>query len=96
MTIALGKRPRDRAQTSVVKHGVAFPHARIDLVEQALLGIGRSRADVPFEEANLDNALRRIRENVDETEVVPASAGHSDVIGSGRSFPAEVVVLCPR
>jgi mannitol/fructose-specific phosphotransferase system IIA component (Ntr-type) len=39
---------RERANPSLIEHGVAFPHARTDLVDQILLGIGRSRAGVPF------------------------------------------------
>ena len=39
---------REQANPSAVEHGVAFPHARTDLVDQIVLGIGRSRAGVPF------------------------------------------------
>ena len=39
---------REQANPSTVEHGVAFPHARTDLVDQIVLGIGRSRAGVPF------------------------------------------------
>jgi mannitol/fructose-specific phosphotransferase system IIA component (Ntr-type) len=39
---------REQANPSVVEHGVAFPHARTDLVDRIVLGIGRSRAGVPF------------------------------------------------
>lgn len=39
---------RERANPSVVEHGVAFPHARTDLVDKILLGIGRSRSGIPF------------------------------------------------
>jgi mannitol/fructose-specific phosphotransferase system IIA component (Ntr-type) len=39
---------RERAHPSVVEHGVAFPHARTDLVDQIVLGIGLSRTGVPF------------------------------------------------
>lgn len=39
---------RERANPSVVEHEVAFPHARTDLVEKIVLGIGRSRAGVAF------------------------------------------------
>ena len=35
---------REEAHTSVVENGVAFPHARTDLVDAIVLGIGRSRA----------------------------------------------------
>jgi mannitol/fructose-specific phosphotransferase system IIA component (Ntr-type) len=41
---------RERAHPSVVEHGVAFPHARTDLVDQIVLGIGLSRTGVPFGE----------------------------------------------
>jgi mannitol/fructose-specific phosphotransferase system IIA component (Ntr-type) len=41
---------REQANPSAVEHGVAFPHARTDLVDQIVLGIGRSRAGVPFGE----------------------------------------------
>jgi mannitol/fructose-specific phosphotransferase system IIA component (Ntr-type) len=39
---------RERANPSAVEHGVAFPHARTDLVNKIVLGIGRSRAGIPF------------------------------------------------
>src|SRR4051812_13620214 len=39
---------RERANPSVVEHGVAFPHARTDLAEKIVLAIGRSRAGIPF------------------------------------------------
>jgi mannitol/fructose-specific phosphotransferase system IIA component (Ntr-type) len=39
---------RERAHPSAVDHGVAFPHARTDLVSEIVLGIGRSRAGIPF------------------------------------------------
>jgi mannitol/fructose-specific phosphotransferase system IIA component (Ntr-type) len=45
---------REQAHPSVVENGVAFPHARTDLVDQIVIGIGRSRAGIPFGE----NALR--------------------------------------
>ena len=38
---------RERANPSVVEHGVAFPHARTDLVQAVVLAIGRSRAGIP-------------------------------------------------
>jgi mannitol/fructose-specific phosphotransferase system IIA component (Ntr-type) len=37
---------RERLSSSVVEHGVAFPHARTELVEKIVLAIGRSRAGV--------------------------------------------------
>ena len=39
---------REQAQPSVVENGVAFPHARTDLVNEIVVGIGRSRAGIPF------------------------------------------------
>ncbi len=41
---------RERMHTSVVENGVAFPHARTDLVDEIVVGIGRSRAGIPFGE----------------------------------------------
>jgi len=41
---------REQVHPSVVEQGVAFPHARTDLVEEIILGIGRSRAGIPFGE----------------------------------------------
>src|SRR6266550_3241649 len=40
---------REEAHPSVVENGVAFPHARTDLVNEIVVGIGRSRAGIPFE-----------------------------------------------
>ncbi len=45
---------REQANPSVAETGVAFPHARTDLVDEIVLGIGRSRAGIPFGE----NAVR--------------------------------------
>src|SRR5229473_2459944 len=39
---------REQANPSTVERGVAFPHVRTDLVDRIVLGIGRSRAGVPF------------------------------------------------
>jgi mannitol/fructose-specific phosphotransferase system IIA component (Ntr-type) len=39
---------REEAHPSVVDNGVAFPHARTDLVDEIVVGIGRSRAGIPF------------------------------------------------
>jgi len=39
---------REQAHHSAVEHGVSFPHARTDLVDQIILGIGRSRAGILF------------------------------------------------
>ena len=41
---------REQVHTSAVDHGVVFPHARTDLVSEIILGIGRSRAGIPFGE----------------------------------------------
>src|SRR6201981_844026 len=39
---------REQAHASVVENSVAFPHARTDLVDEIVVGIGRSRAGIPF------------------------------------------------
>ena len=39
---------REEVQTTLVGKGVAFPHARTDLVRNMVLGIGRSADGVPF------------------------------------------------
>jgi mannitol/fructose-specific phosphotransferase system IIA component (Ntr-type) len=39
---------REQAHSSVVENGVAFPHARTDLVDEIVVGIGRSSAGIPF------------------------------------------------
>jgi len=39
---------REEAHVSVVENGIAFPHARTDLVDEIVLGMGRSRAGIPF------------------------------------------------
>ena len=39
---------REREHPSVVEQGIVFPHARTDLVDEIILGIGRSRAGIPF------------------------------------------------
>ena len=41
---------RERAHPSMVENGVVFPHARTDLVDEIVLGVGRSRAGIPFGE----------------------------------------------
>src|SRR5207247_2659631 len=41
---------RERTHPSVVENGVAFPHARTDLVDEIVVGVGRSRAGIPFGE----------------------------------------------
>jgi mannitol/fructose-specific phosphotransferase system IIA component (Ntr-type) len=42
---------REQTHPSVVQDGVAFPHARTDLVDEIVIAIGRSRAGIPFGEA---------------------------------------------
>ena len=39
---------REQTHPSAVENGVAFPHARTDLVDEIVIGVGRSRAGVPF------------------------------------------------
>jgi mannitol/fructose-specific phosphotransferase system IIA component (Ntr-type) len=39
---------REHAHPSVVENRIAFPHARTDLVDEIVVGIGRSRAGIPF------------------------------------------------
>lgn len=39
---------REQAHPSVVENGVAFPHARTDLVDEIVIGIGRTRAGIPI------------------------------------------------
>ena len=41
---------REQTHASVVENGVVFPHARTDLVDEIVIGIGRSRAGIPFGE----------------------------------------------
>jgi mannitol/fructose-specific phosphotransferase system IIA component (Ntr-type) len=41
---------RERTHPSVVENGVAFPHARTDLVNEIVIGVGRSRAGIAFSE----------------------------------------------
>ena len=41
-------RAREAEHSTFMGRGVAFPHARTNLVNQILLGIGRSREGVPF------------------------------------------------
>ena len=42
---------RERTTSTVTEHGVAFPHARTDLVQKIILGIGRSKNGVRFPSA---------------------------------------------
>ena len=39
---------REQEHPSAVENGVAFPHARTDLVDEIIIGIGRSRAGIPI------------------------------------------------
>ncbi len=39
---------REQAHPSVVESSVAFPHARMDFVDEIVVGVGRSRAGIPF------------------------------------------------
>ena len=41
---------REQTHPSVVENGVAFPHARTDLVDEIVIGVGRSRAGISFSE----------------------------------------------
>ena len=41
---------REQTHPSAVENGVAFPHARTDLVDEIVIGVGRSRAGIPFGE----------------------------------------------
>ena len=46
---------REQEHPSAVENGVAFPHARTDLVDEIVIGIGRSRAGIPVS-ANQERA----------------------------------------
>jgi mannitol/fructose-specific phosphotransferase system IIA component (Ntr-type) len=39
---------RERMHPSIVENGVAFPHVRTDLVDEIVVGTGRSRAGISF------------------------------------------------
>lgn len=39
---------REQEHPSIVENGVAFPHARTDLVDEIIIGIARSRAGIPI------------------------------------------------
>lgn len=41
---------REQAKPSAVEHGVALTHIRTDLVDEIVIGIGRSRSGIPFGE----------------------------------------------
>jgi mannitol/fructose-specific phosphotransferase system IIA component (Ntr-type) len=38
---------REQAHPSLVENGAVFPHARTDLVNEIVIGLGRSRAGIP-------------------------------------------------
>lgn len=40
---------REKVNSTVAGNGIAFPHARTDLVDQIVLAVGRSKAGVKFE-----------------------------------------------
>jgi|SRR5262249_22864073 len=40
---------REQAHPSVVENSAAFPHARTDLVDEIVVGIGRSHVGIPFD-----------------------------------------------
>src|SRR5438132_9567398 len=39
---------RERTNSTYAADGIAFPHARTKLVEQIVLGVGRSEAGIPW------------------------------------------------
>src|SRR5437763_1965865 len=39
---------REQAHPSIVENHVAFPHARTDLVDEIVIGVGRSGAGIPL------------------------------------------------
>jgi len=41
---------REQTHQSVVENGVVFPHARTDLLDEIVIGVGRSRAGIAFGE----------------------------------------------
>lgn len=43
---------REKLSPTAMGHGVAFPHARTDVVKQIAMAIGRSPAGVPFQGAD--------------------------------------------
>jgi len=48
---------REQARPGAVEHGVAFPHLRTDLVDQIVLGVGRSKPSIPFGEGGSANLI---------------------------------------
>jgi len=41
---------REQTHPSIVENGVVFPHARTDLLDEIVIGVGRSRAGIRFGE----------------------------------------------
>src|SRR4026208_460441 len=41
---------REQTHPSIVENGAAYPHARTDLLDEIVIGVGRSRAGIPFGE----------------------------------------------
>ena len=41
---------REQTHPSLVENGVVFPHARTDLIDEIVIGVGRSHAGIPFGE----------------------------------------------
>ena len=41
---------REQTSSTLTEYGVAFPHARTELVDQIVVGIGRSEAGIPWNE----------------------------------------------
>jgi mannitol/fructose-specific phosphotransferase system IIA component (Ntr-type) len=48
---------REQARPGAVEHGLAFPHVRTDVVDQIVLGVGRSRPGIPFVEGGPANLI---------------------------------------
>ncbi|MFN2540904.1 MAG: PTS sugar transporter subunit IIA [Chthoniobacterales bacterium] len=48
---------RETKKPSTVDYGVVFTHARTDLVEQIVIGIGRSCAGIPFADGRRANLV---------------------------------------
>jgi mannitol/fructose-specific phosphotransferase system IIA component (Ntr-type) len=48
---------REQAGPGAVEHGGAFPHVRTDLVDQIVLGVGRSKPGIPFGEGGPANLI---------------------------------------
>src|SRR5260370_4236602 len=48
---------REQTRPGAVEHGVAFSHVRTDLVDQIVLGVGRSKPGIPFGEGGSANLI---------------------------------------